>query len=56
MLQTIKTAEMLAQFDDAQTASLISASIAYHEAGQSDTKSSCPVMFYDFCIVLSNVL
>jgi len=33
MLQTIKTAEMLAQFDDAQTASLISASIAYHEAG-----------------------
>jgi len=33
MLQTIKTAEMLTQFDDAQTASLISASIAYHEAG-----------------------
>jgi hypothetical protein len=33
MQQTIKTAEMLAQFDDAQTASLISASIAYHEAG-----------------------
>jgi len=33
MLQTIKTAEMLVQFDDAQTASLISASIAYHEAG-----------------------
>jgi hypothetical protein len=33
MQQTIKTAEMLTQFDDAQTASLISASIAYHEAG-----------------------
>jgi hypothetical protein len=33
MQQTIKTAEMLVQFDDAQSASLISASIAYHEAG-----------------------
>jgi hypothetical protein len=33
MQSIVKTAEMLAQFDDAQTASLISASIAYHEAG-----------------------
>jgi hypothetical protein len=33
MLQTIKTAEMLNQFSESETASLISASIAYHEAG-----------------------
>jgi len=33
MLQTIKTAEMLNQFSETETASLISASIAYHEAG-----------------------
>jgi hypothetical protein len=33
MQYNVKTAEMLVQFDDAQTASLISASIAYHEAG-----------------------
>ena len=33
MQSIVKTAEMLFQFDDAQTASLISASIAYHEAG-----------------------
>ena len=33
MKQTIKTAEMLSQFSESETASLISASIAYHEAG-----------------------
>jgi hypothetical protein len=33
MQQTIKTAEMLNQFSESETASLISASIAYHEAG-----------------------
>jgi len=33
MKQTIKTAEMLNQFSESETASLISASIAYHEAG-----------------------
>lgn len=33
MQQTIKTTEMLNQFSETETANLISASIAYHEAG-----------------------